>query len=101
MQKDNQQKETALILKAKEKAKKELVAFVKADFERRRKERVNLERQWELNLNFLKGNQYCKIGLSGEVEQEEKGYFWQSREIFNHIAPIMETRLARDRKSVV
>lgn len=95
MQKDNQQKETALILKAKEKAKKELVAFVKADFERRRKERVNLERQWELNLNFLKGNQYCKIGLSGEVEQEEKGYFWQSREIFNHIAPIMETRLAR------
>ena len=95
MQENNGKITKSLEQKAKEKAQKELVAFVKADFERRRKERVALERQWELNLNFLKGNQHCRIGLSGNVEKEEKEYFWQSKEVFNHISPIMETRLAR------
>lgn len=85
----------ALEQKAKEKFYKELAQSVTEDFERRRKERALLERQWELNLNFVNGNQYCRIGRSGEVEQEDKEYFWQSREAFNHLSPIMETRLAR------
>ena len=81
--------------KDREKFIEELVAEVTADFENRRKERLGLERQWELNLNFISGNQYVGIDGRGELFEEEKAYFWQSREVFNHISPILESRLAK------
>ncbi|MCM1043172.1 MAG: hypothetical protein NC350_03055, partial [Corallococcus sp.] len=31
----------------------------------------------------------------GEIEQEDKYFFWQEKQVFNHIAPIVETRSAR------
>lgn len=72
-----------------------LVRDVENDFERRRRERLLLEREWQLNVNFVNGNQYCDIDAKGELYDEEKAYFWQSRQVFNHIAPIIETRLSR------
>ena len=30
-----------------------------------------------------------------EIYRQEKQYYWQEREVFNHIAPIIEARLAR------
>lgn len=79
----------------KEKFVEEIVQEVKADFKRRQEERLFLERQWELNLNFLRGNQYCGINGRNEVVEEEKGYFWQNRGVFNHVAPLIETRLSK------
>lgn len=73
----------------------EIVAEVKADFKKRQEERLSYERQWEVNLNFLRGNQYCGINGRNEVVTEEKGYFWQNRGVFNHIAPLIESRLAK------
>lgn len=73
----------------------ELVADVKKDFERRREERRALEQQWNLNINYLSGNQYCEIAPSGDVLEEENYYYWQNRNVYNHIAPIVETRLAK------
>lgn len=73
----------------------ELVAEVKADFERRRSDRRAFEQQWNLNMNFLHGNQYCDIAPNGEIMNEENYYFWQNRNVYNHIAPIVETRLAK------
>jgi len=73
----------------------DLVKEVKDDFERRREERRSYELQWRLNMNFLMGNQYCEISPRGDVEDVGKQYFWQEREVFNHIAPIVETRLAK------
>ncbi len=75
--------------------KEDLVSSVLADFNRRRQERQNFERQWQLNLNYLAGNQYCEIMPTGEVKEEDKFYGWQSRNVFNHIAPIIDTRLAK------
>ena len=72
-----------------------LVAQITEEFKRRQKERLALERQWELNVNFLKGNQYCDVSSRGEIVEEDKEFFWQSRGVFNHIAPIMETRAAK------
>ena len=77
------------------KAEERLAAEVCAEFERRRAERRFLERGWELNMNFLSGNQYCRVGPDGEIEQEEPRYFWQYRRVFNHIAPTIDTRLAK------
>ena len=74
---------------------KEIIQSVFEDFENRRKERLFLEKIWKLNLNYLQGNQYCEVDMLGEVREEEKYYGWQSRSVFNHIAPIIDTRLAK------
>lgn len=81
--------------KEKDKFYEELVEEVKADFVRRQNERRSTERRWELNLQFLAGNQYCEITPRGEVEEEEKYYYWQDRGVYNHIAPIIDSRIAR------
>ncbi len=73
----------------------DLVREVLEDFKKRQEDRKSFEAQWELNMNFLMGNQYCSIGPSGEVEEYDKQYFWQEREVYNHIAPIVEARLAK------
>ena len=54
-----------------------------------------LERSWELNMNFLAGNQYCDIGPAGELEEEQPRFYWQNRRVFNHIAPAIDTRCAK------
>ena len=72
-----------------------LASEVTSDFEKRRQERKSFEEQWKLNLNYLAGNQYCEISPTGEVREENKYYGWQSRSVFNHIAPIIDTRLAK------
>ena len=72
-----------------------LVASVIADFNMRREERLSIEKQWQLNVNYLMGNQYAEITPTGEVKEENKYYYWQSRNVYNHIAPIIETRLSK------
>jgi len=73
----------------------QLVSDVKADFEKRRNDRRTLEQQWNLNMNFLYGNQYCDIAPDGDISEDENHYYWQNRNVFNHIAPIIETRIAK------
>ncbi|MCH5160055.1 MAG: hypothetical protein J1F66_04315 [Clostridiales bacterium] len=73
----------------------DVVANVKADFNERQKMRRPYELSWQLNMNFVMGNQYCGISPRGAIEQEDKYYFWQEKQVFNHIAPIVETRVAR------
>lgn len=73
----------------------ELVADVRSDYEARCGERRQFESQWQLNANFVIGNQYCRIGVTGELEDADKEYFWEEREVYNHIATIVETRLAK------
>lgn len=78
-----------------EKYLEDLVKGVEEDFKKRQSERSKLERQWELNMNFLSGNQYCDFNRRGELVEEDKDYYWQSKEVYNHIAPIIESRLAK------
>lgn len=79
----------------KDKFKEDLVKAVTEDFLKRREERDSLDRQWKLNVNYVAGNQYCEISPRGEVVEEEKYYGWQSRSVFNHISPIIDTRIAK------
>lgn len=82
---------------AAERAKfeEELVAEVEHDFAERQQERLKLERQWELNMNFLMGNQYCGIDGRGELSDDGLPFSWQKRGVFNHIAPIISLRQAK------
>ena len=73
----------------------EVLSDLFTDFYKRQDERRKLEKQWELDLEFLAGNQYCEISPRGEVEEEEKYYYWQNRGAFNHIAPIIDSRVAK------
>lgn len=81
--------------KKKENFYDEVLSDLFADFYKRQDERRKLEKQWELDLEFLAGNQYCEISPRGEVEEEEKYYYWQNRGAFNHIAPIIDSRVAK------
>jgi len=81
--------------KAKERANKKLAAEITADFERRREERRSVESGWLLNMNFLSGNQYCDLSPFGGVVEEDKQFYWQSRRVFNHIAPTIDSRLTK------
>lgn len=68
---------------------------VTADFLRRREERRAVENGWILNINFLSGNQYCDVSPFGGVMEEDQQFYWQSRRVFNHIAPTIDSRLAK------
>ncbi|MDE7330318.1 MAG: hypothetical protein K2N30_04455, partial [Clostridia bacterium] len=76
-------------------ADEKLAEEVENDFLRRREERRLLERSWELNLNFVKGKQYCGLDAKGELYEDGKDYFWQEKRAFNHIAPIVDMRLSK------
>lgn len=73
----------------------DIVKEVTQEYEKLRAERMPLELQWRLNMNFLQGNQYAEITPLGDIEEYGKQYYWQEREVYNHIAPIIETRLAK------
>ncbi|MBQ3047474.1 MAG: hypothetical protein IJD48_00465 [Clostridia bacterium] len=75
--------------------KEDLIEEVKQDFLKRQKERKSFENIWRLNSNFYMGNQYSSINSLGDIEEYDKKFFWQEREVFNHIAPIIEARLSK------
>ena len=77
------------------KAENKIVQEVIADYVKRREERRSLEAQWQLNINFMMGNQYSYIASNGGIREDDKRYFWQEKEVFNHIAPIVETRISK------
>lgn len=72
-----------------------IVQAIKEDFALRQKERKPYELSWELNMNFFVGNQYCYISGFDEISDIEKRFYWENREVYNHIAPIIEARLAK------
>ena len=66
--------------------REDIIRDVMDKLDKRRTERLPLERQWTLNADFLCGNQYCEINLtSGEIEQTEPEYEYVEREVFNNI----------------
>ena len=76
-------------------SKENLVKETLEDYAKRVKERKPFDSQWQLNMNFYMGNQYCDVGYGGAVRDVEREYFWQEREVFNHIAPIIDIRLSK------
>ncbi|MBQ8236176.1 MAG: hypothetical protein IJZ37_05805, partial [Clostridia bacterium] len=72
------------------------MAMVEKEAEKRKLARLPFELQWRLNSNFLSGNQHCDINVHrGTVENYAPLYDYMSREVFNRIAPIMETRMSQ------
>lgn len=73
-----------------------LVRYVESEFRRRQSERRPWELQWLLNNEFLHGNQFLQINAAAAtITEVPRIWWWQEREVFNQIAPIYETRVAR------
>lgn len=73
----------------------DIVQEVTRDYENRKAARKTLESNWLLNINFVIGNQFAEILPNGEISDLGKRYYWQEREVYNHIAPIVESRLSK------
>jgi hypothetical protein len=74
----------------------ELADFVNKELDRRRNERKPYELQWRLNMEFLNGNQYLDIDSETmSIMDVPRLYWYQEREVYNMIATIVETRIAR------
>ena len=70
--------------------------FVCREFTERARKRNQQELKWNLNLNFLNGNQYCDADYNGKkIFSIEKLYDYQERAVYNNIAPIVETRISK------
>ena len=78
-----------------ERRREKIAAEVTEDFERRWEARRSVESGWLLNMNFFSGNQYCDISPAGGIVEEDKRFYWQSRRVFNHIAPTIDSRIAK------
>lgn len=79
--------------------KEDIIREVLEELDKRKTDRTPLELQWNLNANFLMGNQFCDINpTSMEIEQVEAVFDWLEREQFNQISPLVETRIANLQK---
>ena len=47
------------------KRKKEIAEEVIKDFQKRAQERKSFDTIWQININFLMGNQFCDVGYGG------------------------------------
>ena len=74
---------------------KKLVEEIKEDFYARAENRKDLERTWLICMNYFAGNQYAELMPTGAIGRTEKKYPWQLTSVFNHVAPIIESRLAK------
>ena len=74
----------------------ELIDYVEEEFKKRQKERIPFELQWRLNVAFVEGNQYVQVNeVAQTLDKIPEDYWWEEREVFNHIAPNIEARQAR------
>ncbi len=74
---------------------KQLVADILEDFEQRKVERKPFERQWQINANFVVGNQFCTVDNFGNTCGITKEYEWQENQVYNYLASMYESRLAK------
>lgn len=73
----------------------ERVLYVRKEYERRAEERKELERNWLINLNYYNGNQYAEMLPTGALVTVGRKFPWQLTSVYNHIAPIVDARLAK------
>lgn len=82
-------------LEREEKRKAAIAQDVTQDFQKRREQRRAIENNWLLNMQFYAGNQYCDVAPFGSIVEEEKRFYWQNKRVFNHIAPMVESRISK------
>lgn len=82
-------------------AKKKTVELVNREFKRRLEDRLPFELQWRHNIAMLEGHQYLTPNYYvGSLVEEPLLYWYEQRRVYNHIAPNIEVRIARQQKAI-
>lgn len=76
-------------------AEEHTVRAVRKEYEKRRNERMSIEAQWQLNACFVAGRQYAFVNPLQRIDEQSPAYAWEERQVYNHIAPVYESRLAK------
>lgn len=72
-----------------------VISDIKKKFDDRKRQRQHLELQWRLNINFYNGDQFTFIdNITHDIRETPFYTDWEERNVFNEIAPNMETRYA-------
>jgi len=81
---------------AKEKYENDIIDSVVQDYQSRKDEKLPYVLTWRLLLNFIDGQQHMRVNtMSKSIDEIEPFAWWEEREVFNQLAPILETRLAK------
>lgn len=79
----------------RKKFEREVIQTVRERFEERKRQRQHLELQWRLNINFYNGDQFTFIDtVTNDIGETPFYTDWEERNVFNEIAPNIETRFA-------
>lgn len=79
----------------KDEFERDVISDIKKKYEERKNKRQHLELQWRLNINFYNGDQFTFIdNLTHDIRETPFYSDWEERNVFNEIAPNMETRYA-------
>lgn len=74
---------------------RDVINYIKGQYEERKKQKTALELQWRLNINYYNGDQFTYIDTVTDDIREIPFYTaWEERNVYNEIAPNLETRLA-------
>jgi hypothetical protein len=74
----------------------EAVSYGQKEYDRRKKERLPIELQWVLNMNFLMGNQFCDIDPNRNmITQIDRQFDYEERKVYDQMSSIYEARLAK------
>lgn len=77
-------------------SEQETVQWVINEVQKRRTERLYFELQWMLNMAFVEGQQYMYINnFVNSLFTMPTQYDWQQKDVYNQMAPIYETTMAK------
>lgn len=74
---------------------KQVISDIKRKYQDRKSQREGIELQMRLNINFYNGEQFTRIDATkNDIEEVLPLNDWEERNVFNEIAPSIETRYA-------
>lgn len=78
-----------------ERFEKDVINYIVGQYDERKKQKTALELQWRLNINYYNGDQFTYIDTVTDDIRETPTYTaWEERNVYNEIAPNLETRFA-------
>lgn len=72
-----------------------VIQYIKTQYDKRAKDRQPLDLKWRLNINYFNGDQFTYIdNVLGDIVETPLYAPWEERNVFNEVAPNLETRQA-------
>ena len=78
-----------------EQFEQDVINYIKEQYADRQKQKKTLELQWRLNINYYNGDQFTYIDtVTDDIKETPVYTSWEERNVYNEIAPNLETRFA-------